>query len=255
MFHTNTHRYLTDLVVIIFGLTSFPFATSAQMLPTPREIIERYAMVHLKSPPVTHKTVRTNGQIVIEGINVPSYFEAIQRGQLIGIIRTTIQDGPETLQGFEGDLTWKIDGMGNTSRLVGSEANNVRRQFTSFQPFAPDTSNFALLETVGISTFDGHSTYEIRTARPGAVDVHWFYEVSTGLPLGLITRSSVGSQVTETRTVFADYKDFGSGLAPTRMTVSSGAFKMTRTILSVRYDDVDDHELSLPVSVRDLKPE
>ena len=158
-----------------------------------------------------------------------------------------------TVAGFNGEIGWSVDPAGGPRLLQGRELERLRL-LAEFDAALHKPEQYASLDTVARTTFDGRDCLKIKvTSRSG---IQWFeyYDARTGLFAGMEGEQATPVGAVTVTTTTSEYRRFDRLLLPTVTVqrVSGTGQEITMTLTEVRFNDVDDSVFAPPASIKTL---
>jgi hypothetical protein len=146
--------------------------------------------------------------------------------------------------GFDGTNGWQSDPAGARS-IAGPILDHARRDAAFFN-WRYDPQQYSSMESVGAASFDDQDCFALRlVTRSGIESLHYF-EMKTGLLVGIVSTTALRSGTTWSRTIFSEYKKFGAVLFPTRLRLNDEGYDITAKVNSVKLNAVGDSAFRSP---------
>jgi zinc protease len=224
---------------------SQPASANSQKLPDAAEVLERYvnatggreALLRYKS-----MTVHGRYEIPAKKLVIPTVFYAKENK---GLWKFLLPGGKEQISGYDGKIGWDIDPSGKASLRKGDGVRSMARDADMYYHLHV-MNYFRSMEVVGVKEFNGRPCYHLKGVNNWGQVNEQFYDKKTGLLQGYAFNTAWRGGTGEATMTFADYKDFGGVLMPTRITSCEGGDLTISVVTSVSYDDVDDAVFALP---------
>jgi len=242
-------------------------AKPAAELPTAREIVDRYLKVTgIAAFAPKYKSQKMIGTIELVGMGVkgttetitmkPSYTLSIVKMDMVGEIKS----------GDDGEIAWRIHPMMGETILEGIELEQMRSRSDAFESAFKRKERYETMETVGKETFDGKECYKVRfvekpyesvdlppekTAK--ARESFEYYEVETGLQVGITMVSASPQGEMPTTATMSDYKQFGEVKQPAKSVISVQGMKILAVTESIVFNEIEDASIfDPPASIKKL---
>jgi hypothetical protein len=245
-------------------------AEEAIELPTAREVVDRFVKVTgIDKFAPKYKSQHAVGTIEIVGMGVkgttdmysmkPGYMLMTVEMAMIGKVRT----------GDDGETAWRIHPMMGETILEGVELAQLRSRNTPYVSEFKKAENFEVMKTVGVEDFEGMRCYKLRFVDKPWKDVKKkpeetkelreffeYYEVKTGLRVGLTSLSASPQGDMPSTTVLSDYKEFGELLVATKTLIKASSVKILATTTKLEFNTLEDAKVfALPLEIELLKEE
>lgn len=227
-----------------------PAAKPAATLPAPRQIIDKYVAA------IGGRDVllKRSSSVMRGTFEMPA---AGLRGEVVGqmakpnkmVMSINFAGIGEMRTGFDGATAWSIDPTSGPRVLEGAELAQAQMQ-SDFMAALHDEKNFTSMETVELADFEGRPAYTVRLVRAGTDTTYEYFEVESGLMVGVrATRDTQMGPMTAT-TVLTNYKDFGGVKMPTTTTVKTMGQEIVMTVTSMDWDTADPAAFELPPEIK-----
>lgn len=235
-------------VVLLTGFVLVP-AAAAQELPTPEEILRRYAEVTGGSadappPPPTRMVVRAEmGETVMTTETLMAPPDRV-------LTRMTVAAGLTMTIGFDGETAWMDDPIQGSRVLTEAQAHPFRQMSETPLPttFAEQASS---METIGIDTVAGIPCYSVRYHIETVPEVVSCYSIETGLAVGSTVTPRLDCDPASVEVVYENYERMNGVLMPTRMRNRlPGGLESVVTVLSIDSVPIDPSVFSPPPGLR-----
>jgi hypothetical protein len=217
-------------------------------LPTTQQVMERYVKaLGGREAIFKHKSMTIREKLQVGSVSVDRvvhYKDGKSHDQI------ALPNGGQYQSGYDGTVAWEMSAEG-AELMKGDEVKSKARDADMYYP-ARIPDYFKSLDVLEVSEFEGHTCYHLKgTNNWGIVNEH-FYDTTTGLLVGYKFNSAWRGGPGDESEVFAEYKNFGGWLIPTRIDHKDPNKTMTEVVNSVTFDDVDDAVFTLPDSVKAL---
>ncbi len=252
----RAHRFLHVLLTFCY-CSGASGAVLADMLPSAREVVERYdRSLGGREALLRHTSSTMRGTTEVHEANsvlkLPFVYFAGASYRRLEKVSLPNAAG-DVLNGFDGETAWSLDPRSGPQVYVGDEHESMRRDADFYYPIN-ELSWFKSMETVGIEDFEGRPCYRLHGINNWNKKNDHFYDRETGLLAGYEFDSDLGP----THEIFSNYKKVDGVLVPMTQTVKVKS-KNDRWIVqqvlnyeSVTFDDVDPAVFTPPQAVRDL---
>jgi hypothetical protein len=154
-------------------------------------------------------------------------------------------------QGFDGKVGWTLNPLQGPALMEGLALADVARQADFYSELNFD-KNYKSIETVGRTNFEGIECYEVRLMPHEGSEASMFFDVATGLLVGMNSTAHLPQGDFPTTTRFEDYKDFDGIKMPTRITNKQLGVQQVMIYDKVTHDAVDKSVFELPQPIKAL---
>lgn len=246
------------ILLAAFALCSVAlgFAALDSSLPAAREIVQRYdAALGGHDALLRHTSSTMRGFTEVQGpkgalkLSFVYYAAAPYRR----LEKTTLLNGAEVFNGFDGETAWSMDPGNGPQVYFGDERESMKRDADFYYPIN-ELTWFKSMETVGIEEFEGRPCYRLQGINNWNKQNDHFYDKETGLLAGYEFNSELGL----THEIFTGYKRVDGVLFSMRQIVKTkskdGVWTVQQALEfdSVTFNDVDLAVFTPPQPVRDL---
>jgi SAM-dependent methyltransferase len=154
--------------------------------------------------------------------------------------------------GFNGQVGWSIERDFGPRILFGRELARAR-EAADFYVDLYDPANFASMETVEITEFEGKECYKLKLVSKSGRETFEYFDAESGLKVGAESKNQSGNYVFEGSEVLADYEDFGGVLIPTKRIWRYRVcpHEQVVTITALELDNVPDTIFALPADLEE----
>jgi hypothetical protein len=160
--------------------------------------------------------------------------------------------GMQVKAGSNGKVGWVMGPQpGETQILEGPDLTEMREQTQMYEMVLRMETDFKESQTVAKEMFGDTECYKVRMMDESGEESMAFFEVKTGLPVGIRTTAQQQGQPIEVTVVFGGWKQFGDIKGFTTMTVDQLGMQMVMTFEEVDFNDVDSTIFALPQEVKD----
>ncbi|HKQ39552.1 MAG TPA: hypothetical protein VJ063_15855 [Verrucomicrobiae bacterium] len=142
--------------------------------------------------------------------------------------------------GFDGTNGWQAD-PGGTRVTAGAIREHAKRDAVFFN-WRNDPEQYTLMESLGATFFDDKDCFALKLLAKSGIEATHYFDIKTGLLLGVLTTTALRSGTTWSRTNFSDYKEFGGVLFPTRLRFNDEGYDITAKVDSVKLNSVTDSD-------------
>lgn len=223
-------------------------------LPDARVLIARHdSLIGGREGFAQLRSMRVLGSFAVPAAGIETPLEILKVSPNRFVVRSTLGEGTEVLQGFDGQVAWSIRSGAGARILQGAEREAMVKQADFFGDLH-DLTQFRDVATTADTTFEGRRAWQVRFVRATPDTLYEFFDQELGLSLGnrVVSRSAFGR--VEVRTLVGDYRVFGPlRLATTIVQRQEGVETVIR-IGFVEFDRVRDEDVTLPGPVRALIP-
>lgn len=228
-------------------------SSSRSSLPTAAAVLEKYRAAIGGAAAVKKHTARRSAgrfELPAQGIGGPFEIAAAAPDRM----RMKIElPGIGAMQrGYDGKIGWAIDAAVGPRILEGSELEEIR-QTADFYYELHDPKDFSSMTVLERAPFEGRDCYSLELVRKSGFKLVEYYDVSSGLMVGMrMSSSSAMGVVPNVITVLDEYKSFGGVLTPTVARQRALGIESVLTIDRIEYDDLPETALALPAEVAAL---
>lgn len=238
------------LVLILLSAATL----AAQELPSASSLAARHdSLVGGRAALESISSIRILGSLSVPAAGIEAPLEILKRAPNQFLFRTVMGNSAEILRGFDGEIAWSVHPAEGPRLLSGAEREQVLAQADFFGDLH-DLSRFAAAETLGDTTYEGRSAWEVRYVRAEADTLYEYFDKETGLSLGTAydQRGPLGRQ--RIRTLLGDYRSFGPLRLATSIVQRLPDADVVIRIGFVELDKVIESDLALPDAVKALIP-
>ena len=239
------------LTLLIAAATAAPLVAQ---LPDARSLIARHdSLIGGREGFAQLRSMRVLGSFSVPAAGIETPLEILKVSPNRFVVRTTMGEGIEVLQGFDGHTAWSVRSGVGARILAGAEREALVKQADFFGDLH-DLTQFRDVATTADTTFEGRRAWQVRYVRATPDTLYEYFDQELGLSLGnrVVSRSAFGR--VEVRTLVGDYRVFGPlRLATTIVQRQEGVETIIR-IGFVEFDRVRDADVTLPDPVRALIP-
>jgi hypothetical protein len=154
-------------------------------------------------------------------------------------------------RGYNGTVGWSLDPAIGPRLLDGRELDELKHS-ADFYDDLHDLSRYASVTVLGKTAFEGQECYEVKLVRASGFEYTEYFNVETGLMVGVKMNASSQMGSIPVTTSVSDYKDFGGVLAPTVTRQKMMGLESVTTITAVKYDPIDPATFELPPAIAAL---
>jgi hypothetical protein len=239
--------------VLACAIATLPLAAQNAPLPDARALIAKHdSLVGGLAAFAPHHSIRTIGTFSFPAAGIEAPLEVIKVRPDRLIVRMSIANYGEVMQGYDGETAWAIQPNNPPQILEGLAASRIIEQAT-FHGELHDLSRFRTIETVADTTFAGVRVYKVRLTRPTGDITYEYFNVATGLSAGGSSQVVTPTGPIENLTIFAEYKQFGSLRLASRVTQRQPGSESVIHIVAVEFDSLDSTATVAPEAVRALR--
>jgi len=161
---------------------------------------------------------------------------------------------------FDGTIGWMLHPIVGPELFEGATLAKARINAV-YDQLLRRPEGLETYVTVAKKRFAGHDCYEVFGLYAFSEDVRAtiadrsfreYYDVDTGLLVGLVERSKTTASSSRVESVFSDYERFGAGLVATRTRQRSNGIELVLLVDEVEYDAVTDETFAIPDEIRAL---
>ncbi|MCB9766135.1 MAG: hypothetical protein H6739_40540 [Alphaproteobacteria bacterium] len=231
-------------------------APAEDALPEPLALLQGYeaALANgdlARAEAVTSTYTAMKMEMPSQGITAPieSWWAAPDKT----LIRMTLEGLGESVQGYDGEVGWSVDPM--MGPRVMSEAEVAQQAL--LRQLTEDPSVVAgMAEVTGREDFEGMDTWAMTVEPPdGAAPLHLWFDVESGLLMGMVNKVETPMGAMETRTVNAAYTEYDGLLVPSRIVQTALGMEQVLTVESVTWNPETLPDFGPPEAVQALLDE
>lgn len=231
-------------------------AAKQEKLPAATEIIAKFVKaIGGKDAILKHdtQTVRGTFQMPAQGISGKLEVFASKPNKMV--INVQIPSLGDMRTGYDGTVGWSMNNLTGPMVLEGKQLEQIKEQ-ADFASVLHEEKSFKSMETVGIETFDGKECYKLKLVRTTGAETIEYYEIKTGLLIGLVAQQESPLGTITVSSVLSDYKKFGEASYATKTVQSMGPMQQTITIDSIDFGKVPADAFALPEPIKAMvKPQ
>ena len=251
-------RYSPPLVRIVSVAAAAVLLMSARpqaeqaALPSAREVIDRFIKATGGAAALNAiKSIRGRGTIAMPLQQLTGDFEMMAARPNKSLIKVTIAGIGSVEEGYDGKHGWSIDPISGPS-LVAGKALTERADESWFDAPLHATGYVKQMTVVGREDMDGRPVYRLDVTLTSGTQQTEFFDVETGLQIGIKATRETPMGAVPTTTVFRDYRKFGALTYPTRITQQLMGIEQVVTFGSYEFDTVPASAFDLPAVIKAL---
>jgi zinc protease len=229
-----------------------PAAQPAVSLPAAAEVLKKYRTAiggELAIKKHTSRVVKGTFEIPAQGMRGELTLLAAAPDRMR--LAITLPGLGEMERGYDGAIGWSLDNTIGPRLLDGCELAELKHS-ADFYDDLHDISKFTSATVVGRTSFEGQSSYELHLTRQSGLEYTEFFDVDSGLLIGLKTNACSQMGTVPVTTIVTEYKPFGGVLTPTITRQKLMGLESVTTISSVTFDSLDPKEFALPPAIAAL---
>ncbi len=240
------------LLGLITGLSLIVARAADEKLPTPQQVMERYAKaIGGKEAFDKHSSQHLTGAIEIPAQKISGKMEVYAARPNKLVMKVAMPGLGDVTTGFNGDVGWMNTAITGPMLLEGKMMEEIATQ-ADFDHTLHDPSDYKVMETLGKEEFNGEQCYKLKLAHKSGFESTEYFSIKTGLQVGFIaTQHTQFGPVTAT-TLVSDYKKFDDLLMPARTVQKVSGIETVMTIEKMEYDKVDPKMFDIPPEVKTL---
>jgi hypothetical protein len=239
-------------LLIVLASLSAAAVPLQEALPPARTVIDRsIEVMGGKAALDRHQSRRAVGRISMPAQGVEGDVELLAARPNLMRLRMTIAGVGEIQSGYDGKVGWSVNPLTGPMLMEGRALEQMKAD-ADFELSLHPERQFASLETVEQTTFEGRPAYRIKAVRTTGEEDHEFFDVETGLMIGaMVTRESPMGPVKATH-VMLEYRDFGGVRMATRVVQRVMGTEQVISLASVEFDTVAPGAFAPPPEIRAL---
>ena len=240
------------LTLLTLGALAATSAVATAQAPSADEIMSRYVQALGGEGAIRAQTARQGtGQISVPAQGITGDLEIYQVAPNKILMRATIPGIGQSVGAYDGEHGWSLNPAMGPMLLEGRMLDQMRQQAEFYSPLT--TGKFVVSrETVGQEEFDGKQTYRVKVVTKWDEEYFEFYDVETGLMVGVIRNSATPMGEIESTTVLSDYRDVGGVMIPHKVTQSMMGMQQIFTTELTPVGSVPDSVFAPPPQIQAL---
>jgi hypothetical protein len=245
------HRYLPAFLLIAALLGGSP-QLSGQDLPSADELVDAYVeAIGGRDAYLGISSMRQTGTVTVMGLGVNGAFEILQVAPNRMLNRIELPGVGEVLTGFDGDAGWSVNPLLGPMLMEGAELEQTGERAHVLATLR-DSEMAPVRETVELSEYRDEPCWTVRFVWASGRESLDCFSTETGLLVA--SEESQASPMGEVpvTVIYAEYREFGDMVIPTRITQSTMGQDMEIRIEEVVFDDVNPSRLDPPPAVQAL---
>lgn len=206
------------------------------------------------------QSVHVRGAVEHAALDLVGEFDAWRARPARSAMRLWLPTLGETSYGCDGRRAWTLQPMVGPQVLAGADLLKACAGAV-YDHLLRRPQGLETLVTVARRRFEGKECYEVYGlyADPAGSDpvlrsFREFYDVSSGLLVGIVERSGSSTGNANVTRVFSDYAPLGGSLVARRTVQRSPGLTLVFTVEEVSYDAVSDEEFEVPQVAAALLP-
>ena len=243
------------LAVSVGSASAQTDASRAGSLPSARAVLDRYIeAIGGREQLLRLKFAHLTGRFDSVELGYGGPLEVWTAAPSKRLAQIDLEGYGQVLQGFDGKSGWILEPQQDMRFLDGADLDRLRED-ADFRAQLHESAAFSRLETVGQVLWDERPCYELRLTTKSGRECGKFFDVETGLLLGMKTREAVNET-----TIYRDYRTFAGLRIPTvELKSSGGLLRQTIRICSADFARIEnrlfDYRRHEPRLDRKLFPE
>jgi len=233
-------------------LQASPVARQEAPPPPARDVIARFvtAMGGAEAYKAV-KSARALGTMQIPSMKVTGTVEVLTARPNKHLARVTISGIGQVEQGYDGRIGWSINPIAGPSLMVGRELIETA-DGAWFDGPLHEPGHVKEMTTVGRVQFDGRPAIKIKVVLGSGSEQFEYFDVETGLQLGIDAERATPQGVLPLTHIFRDYKKFGAVMQASTLVERAAGIETIITLTSVEYDAVPDSTFAIPAQIKAL---
>jgi len=249
MFRRCRPLLLSALLVSAF----YPLARAADALPTPESILDRYVEVtggkaayekrksEIATGTLDYPAQGVKGAITRYEAEPDNYYATLD---IPGIGKIEM--------GVNGDIAWENSAILGPRIKTGEEKRQAIREAT-MNATLNWRKLYAKVETAGVETINGEDCYKVVMSPAEGTPETMYFQKKSGLAIRTTTVAVNQMGEFPVEVTVADYKNFGSVLAPAKVTQKAAGQEFTISIEKVQVNpEIPPERFAIPAEVRVL---
>jgi hypothetical protein len=231
-----------------------PAAPNAEQaaLPTARQIIDRsIKAIGGADAFKAIKSMRARGTLSIPAQGMSGDLEMMTARPNKLLTRATIPGMGQLEEAYDGKIAWSLDPVNGPSLVIGKALTERADEAWFDSPLHAE--GYARLMTVaGKETFDKRQAYRVNVTLMSGAELSELFDVETGFQIGFEAKRETPFGTVPTRSIFRDYKQFGTLMFPTVISQSVLAIEQVVTFTSYEFNVVPANTFDVPPVIKAL---
>ncbi len=247
---TRTRRVGAQLLVAWLCMSGAMLAAGEQALPPARDLVTKYiAAIGGEAAWRSVTSMHARGRMSLPAQNLQGTFEILSARPNLALLRIDLAGLGKLSTGFDGTVAWTIDPMTGPSLATGEQLAEMKNDAQFDNPLHPPDI-VASMTTTGRTEFDGRAAYKVAVTYVSGHTRDEFFDVETGLLLGMEGRTHTDMGSLPVRNVLRDYRQFGPIKQPAVMVQSSMGIEQHFNVESIEVNTLTADAFALPAVIK-----
>lgn len=240
------------LSALLGNSTGWAVDEPAKKLPAAKEVIAKYIKAIGGRDAILKQTsMKAIGKFEMPAQGVSGSLEIFAAKPDKVLVKIDITGFGKVLQGFDGKVGWTIDPAQGPMVLKDKMLEQIRSE-SDFYNTLHEEKNYASMETVEVTKFEGKDCYKLKLVRKNGHETIEFYDVKTALLNGSMSTQDSALGALPVTSIVSEYREFGNVKMPTRIQQKIGPAEQVMVITSIENNKVADAEFVLPAPIKAL---
>jgi len=225
---------------------------SSVKLPSAKEIIDRFVKeCGGKEAMLKHKSYHSMGKLEMFGQGISGDLEIFAAAPNRFLVKTKIEGFGDITQGFDGKVGWSMDPAQGPMLLKGKMLDQIKEQ-AEFYGTLHNEDQYKSMEVIGIEKYESVDCYKMKLIWKSGQESHEFFDVKTGLMIGMMATHATPMGEIPVTTTLTDYKEFEGVKMPTKIAQKLATFQQVMNLRNVEANSVPDSVFDLPDPIKAL---
>jgi carboxyl-terminal processing protease len=221
-----------------------------QALPPARDLVTKYIeAIGGEAAWRSVTSMHARGRMSLPAQNLQGTFEILSARPNLALLRIDLAGLGKLSTGFDGTVAWTIDPMTGPSLATGDQLAEMKNDAQFDNPLHPPDI-VASMTTTERTEFDGRSAYKVAVTYVSGHTRDEFFDVETGLLLGMEGRTHTDMGSLPVRNVLRDYRQFGPIKQPAVMVQSSMGIEQHFNVESIEVNTLAADAFALPAVIK-----
>jgi hypothetical protein len=254
MIRRSSRRLVRVALSVAAGLLLLPAGPSAEQtgLPTAREIVDRsLKAIGGAEAFKAVKSLRARGTLSIPAQGMSGDLEMMAARPNKLLTRAKIAGMGQLEEAYDGKIAWSLDPVNGPSLVIG-KALSERADEAWFDSPLHAEGYVRLMTVAGKETFDKRPAYRVKITLMSGAELSELFDVETGFQIGFEASRETPFGTVPTRSIFRDYKQFGTLMYPTSISQSVLGIEQVVTFTSYEFNLVPANTFDVPPVIKAL---
>ncbi|MGE3343579.1 MAG: S41 family peptidase [Vicinamibacterales bacterium] len=247
---TRTGRLSVQLLAGWMCVSALPLAAREQPLPQARELVAKYVeAIGGEAAWRTVNSMHARGRMSLPAQNMQGTFEILSARPDRALLRVDLAGLGKLETGFDGTVAWTIDPMTGPSLPKGEQLAEMKND-AQFDSVLHPPELVASMTTTERTQFDGRAAYKVAVKYVTGQSRDEFFDVETGLLLGMEGRTHTDMGSLPVRNVLRDYKQYGPIKQPSVLVQASMGIEQHFSVETIEINTLKDDAFALPAVIK-----